>query len=307
MAIVTKRMFTTTIPLVCWMILIHALPSDAATHYSTTDSCHIIGDTDLYGIGIRLGMYLQWASLVIASLIAPSQSRPAGLGAFVITVSILVAMATSPSQDAKAVYDVVIVFYETTVLFGGLVPGTFYSYPWRMLVAHSTLQFLSFSRIWWLIYNGSDHWKEAKCDPGHGPITPLNSAYFVLAGAQACASIAMVVMISWPTLLARREAVGIRRRDQQTTRLWKRCAAHILAISCGVVAIVNIEVLIKKADIDLSGASWKNTGQLIPLIGGLLNFSIIVWNGIKTGILQRRGQEWPVIQLFNDIKLIYER
>lgn len=282
------------------VILCHVFSSDAATHYSIiSDSCHIIGDTDLYGIGIRLGLYLGWASLVVASLIAPSQSRPAGLGAFVITVSMLVSMATSPSQDRHAVYDVVIVWYETTVLFTGLVLDIFCSYRLAISVAIFALMSLSGRRTRWLL----THWKEVKCHPEAGPLV---SAFYILMGLQICAVLAFIVMVAWPILLVGREPMGIRRWDQQTTRLWKRCAAHIFAISCGVVAIVNVEVLIKKADIDLSAASWKRTSQLIPLIGWLLNFSIILWNGIKTGILQDRRQEWPIIQLFNNIKLVYQ-
>ncbi|XXH02416.1 COP9 signalosome (CSN) subunit [Hypoxylon texense] len=41
-----------------------------------TTTCHIDGHPDIYGLGIRLGFYLQWYGAILASWLAPGEVRP---------------------------------------------------------------------------------------------------------------------------------------------------------------------------------------------------------------------------------------
>ncbi|KAH8771216.1 hypothetical protein F5882DRAFT_465435 [Hyaloscypha sp. PMI_1271] len=49
------------------VVLLAFFPSAAANTYFTDepDSCRIIGDVDVYGIGIRLGYYLQYIAAAL--------------------------------------------------------------------------------------------------------------------------------------------------------------------------------------------------------------------------------------------------
>lgn len=48
------------------VILFAASPAEAFTHYKDDGSCQIVGDTDIYGIGVRVGYYFTFFAGVLA-------------------------------------------------------------------------------------------------------------------------------------------------------------------------------------------------------------------------------------------------
>ena len=94
--------------------------------------CAIDGNTDMYGIGIRIGFYLQWYGAIIASWLA--QSEEVETLRFTITVFIAATFVALIAQVARDVdnLDVVEVYIILLLTFGSFlffVP----LYAWRLL------------------------------------------------------------------------------------------------------------------------------------------------------------------------------
>ena len=93
--------------------------------------CAIDGNTDMYGIGIRIGFYLQWYSAIFASWLAPSEVETLR---FTITIYIAATFVALIAQVARDVdnLDVVEVYIILLLTFGYFlffVP----LYIWRLL------------------------------------------------------------------------------------------------------------------------------------------------------------------------------
>ncbi|KAI4098236.1 MAG: hypothetical protein L6R37_006606, partial [Teloschistes peruensis] len=74
----------------------------ASTHYlADPDSCQIVGDTDLYGIGVRVGLYLQWLSLFLAVVFAsPNEAIHAFTASNIITLAVFTSFLVGINSDA---------------------------------------------------------------------------------------------------------------------------------------------------------------------------------------------------------------
>ena len=48
------------------LVLLYADPTIPFTHYAAERSCDLIGDTDVYGVGVRISFYLNWAAAYVA-------------------------------------------------------------------------------------------------------------------------------------------------------------------------------------------------------------------------------------------------
>lgn len=102
---------------------------DANTHYiNGAGTCQLLGDTDLYGTGIRVGLILQWASILIAFVIALLESIPTFTSSNIITFAIIISLLAGISDESLVVADWVIVTCLTFVLFIGLTPGVLINY-----------------------------------------------------------------------------------------------------------------------------------------------------------------------------------
>ncbi|KAE9989644.1 hypothetical protein EG327_002445 [Venturia inaequalis] len=78
-------------------------PSNTHTTFSaTSQTCVLNGNDDIYGIELRLGLYLQWAFLIVATWIAPEAARYARSIANIITIALL-ADALKPPQVGSVI------------------------------------------------------------------------------------------------------------------------------------------------------------------------------------------------------------
>lgn len=96
--------------------------SNVTRYSNATEACqqgHIIGNTDLYGTGVRTSLYLQWASITTAYLVAPSQSTPAFIAALVISLSIWISVVSNFSRDGSLSLDFAIVEFKNVYFVFG--------------------------------------------------------------------------------------------------------------------------------------------------------------------------------------------
>jgi hypothetical protein len=92
------------------------------------DNCRFIGNSDLYGLGIRIGFYLQWYSTILGSWIAPSEVPPMRLSNSFFVAATFIALIIQVAKDNLTTAEIYIVLLLT---FGGylyFVP----LYMWRL-------------------------------------------------------------------------------------------------------------------------------------------------------------------------------
>ena len=93
--------------------------------------CTIDGNTDMYGIGIRIGFYLQWYGAILASWLAPSEVDTLRFTITVFIAATFVALIAQIARDVDSL-DVVEVYIILLLTFGYflfLVP----LYTWRLV------------------------------------------------------------------------------------------------------------------------------------------------------------------------------
>jgi len=104
---------------ICVAIPPQAPPVQALPHLETrNDSCGFPGNSDLYGLGIRLGVYFQWASaLIVYGWYPEGQDDLAEsylVFLFALTVGIIVITARAESTYAAEI------LLLTYIIFGGV-------------------------------------------------------------------------------------------------------------------------------------------------------------------------------------------
>ena len=93
--------------------------------------CAIDGNTDMYGIGIRIGFYLQWYGAIVASWLARSEVETLRFTIIIFIAATFVALIAQVARDVDNL-DVVEVYIILLLTFGyflSLVP----LYTWRLL------------------------------------------------------------------------------------------------------------------------------------------------------------------------------
>lgn len=287
-----------------------AAPVDANTHYiSGSGTCQLVGDTDLYGIGIRIGLYLQWASILIALVIAPSESIPTFTASNIITFAIIISLLAGISDESLVVADWIIVTCLTFVLFIGLTPGVLINYfdhlrstmmfgvlcvmysviliplPWVAFVGWSRGQTSSCHFKSWLMLNNESF-------PGEQGASTLPKSMSIVGGligvCMLCSALFFICRRLWlghgeegtnPT-----ENLSWERREWSTLRSPIRVSfVTLTALGFGTLAITTVEIAIARNHIDLSIAPLTSTSQLIPFLSGLINLVVICWSAFCGG------------------------
>ena len=91
--------------------------------FRESDTCGFEGNSDFYGLGIRLGVYLQWLSSLVAAIWVPSLSDFTAAANMVFCLALFIAMlaVTFHSQCTYAV-EIMVVPY---MLWGGSIATVF--------------------------------------------------------------------------------------------------------------------------------------------------------------------------------------
>jgi hypothetical protein len=94
-------------------------------------SCSLDGSSDMYGLGIHLGFYLQWYSSILASWLAPSEIEGLHFTNSLFVASTFLALIISTSNDASSPQPVGI--YVTLLLTFGYYLFLIPLYVWRVV------------------------------------------------------------------------------------------------------------------------------------------------------------------------------
>ena len=154
-------------------------PAQARPRYSSinrrqvSSTCEYRGNSDLYGFGIRLGLYLQWTASVVSKAWAPSLDSLRDLldADSIFLLAIFVATSVYSTNVLEPVHDIDIlillhmffgdvysVFFEIASQQKRVSPISAWGSRYRVLVIGS----MSAYAVWfWFI--GLDHWPAAPC------------------------------------------------------------------------------------------------------------------------------------------------
>jgi hypothetical protein len=100
-------------------------PTTAHTFYDDSEDCHLVGDTDIYGIGFRIGYYLQWVAVLLVTLIAPDEAAMARTASNIFTLAIYINTYQGAAQDNDLVtVEGLIIFWIVVFLSMFNIPFT---------------------------------------------------------------------------------------------------------------------------------------------------------------------------------------
>jgi hypothetical protein len=251
-------------------------------------SCQILGDSDVYGLGIRLNYYLQWAAIVFATWIAPEQVEPARLTSNVVTIAVYVNTFLGVRHDSLIAAEWWIVYFMTFVLTLGFIPTS------TILLRKSIYSF-GFLGLLWSMIIFAECWVWFKgVDIGHrdGCIVKIYFLFFKvnvenktwrtmfkIESIVACVVGAGVLL--YGLFLLYSGWFGEKVDDGGTTKA-KNEKATIYTLNgmlmafqlvTGALAILQIEMTLKINDIDIQGAPLTSSGQLIPFVAGIFTLA----------------------------------
>ncbi|KAK4449817.1 hypothetical protein QBC34DRAFT_484745 [Podospora aff. communis PSN243] len=272
-----------------------ASPAAAFTHYEDNGSCKIIGDTDIYGIGVRLGYYLTF----FAGLFAVGFNNTKGITDSLKTVNIvfsaiLIVLIRNATLGSFAVLE-----WQIGVFLGLRPWGSF----WALYSVYSALQPWLF---WFLLDQGRDTNCPSMRMFIYAPFDFYHPTYvkFIRAGAIiACVLSPGLLFIAFKLFrasmrghktlrdAARAKYRPVRRPGAKTgdelkgfkydTLMENGVVRFIVVISIlfsGCTGIASIEKLIALNAIDLSDVNLLSTGQLIPFLVGFFTFVSTGWS-----------------------------
>jgi hypothetical protein len=297
------------------VVLLIGFPSTvlAGSRYANDDpkNCQIIGDTNIYGLGIRLAYYLQFTAAVLSPYLAPNQLSNICLSFGAITLASFAAVYENAVQG----YFIAVDWHVTVMLTLGLGLATFFFNPGLREVtmpsrlastvssiypvwtggeikksfygpwgAMSLLIAMDFLTAPWMYWKGNYQANKDDC----------NVYFYLSIGAFAFWVniynrkwiIAIKVLSVLGTflgglsilygsrllLLAGRTRIT-KEECTDTGSKWMRAVYSFVQLFVGGWTIALIEITLLRNDVDLSGTPITSSGQLIPLLMGALSLT----------------------------------
>lgn len=115
-----------------------------------TMDCTFDGNSDMYGLGIRVGFYLQWFGAIFASFLAPNEVEGARFALATFNAATFLALVIQTAQNSLRPVEVYLIVLLTFGFYHSMIP----LYAWRLLT-------------WW----------DPSKDPSRYPIVPASPTY----------------------------------------------------------------------------------------------------------------------------------
>ncbi|KAL7950049.1 hypothetical protein V8C42DRAFT_340924 [Trichoderma barbatum] len=240
------------------------------------------GNSDLYGVGVRAGLYAQWVATLLATLFEPKTESTYRIANLIIQWSIFLGLCTQ-SKPGDPVIGAVITQY---LMFGSL----------SSLTGDGISHFSHFSGIFriifytavasygcWFWFNGIDEMTVEGCPDIaffgkvslHGGFRSAGKAFSVIGVVLCVLSLAFSVYAT-----GKRFSNGFRDgfRTKQKVRPRVELALLVLSMALIGMSVYLVEHLIIENGIQEVGIAEIGTvGQLIPLLAGGLACALTLW------------------------------
>lgn len=282
--------------LISLLVFLGAQPAAANTQYDPApNSCQIIGDADVYGKGIRLSYYLQWASVVLGLWIAPEMANRTRAATNILTLSVFVnTLRGADKENSLMVVEWYIVQYLVFWLLFFNLPTSFRHLKrsvGSLVVLLVNYCIVVLFPIWLYWRGGSDEGRKDGCEPYvflFAPIAAYNSKWLLASKVLSTAGAAF----SWAPLLGAfiLLVLGLTKwsdqgadddEDDFAATLGFRAVFTFALLTEGASAIAFTEKTIQVNNIIFPGADLSDSGQLIPLLIGVFTLASVFWEGLR--------------------------
>ena len=256
----------------------------------------LVATQDLYGIGIRTGIYCQWIATMVAGVALPAETVAIQTNTMCLQCAILGALILMTVRASIAQPDVLIIVPLT---FGGFLAAQTFEHGTSLVGAAtakgaSALRTLVMLHIFgvlvgyslWFWWEGVDNLSPAACTYyafvfGKVMIARLRVfgiAISIFGGL--CFIIAELFFLIWPTLsciqAGRRVTAQYFITAPGISRIWARIAISVASV-CYVIIMVEMTLTWNPT---IEGANTlESVGQLVPLtigVTGLLRISYLL-------------------------------
>lgn len=280
-------------------------PSSQFTHYEE-NSCTIIRDADVYGIGVRISYYLTFFSgfigLAFSSEIATNDAKR---GNAIISFLILIILIRNAMQDSLAVFEFEIIFTMQFLLMG---PTTL-----SLAVLGSRLASVALFAVYgvygiicpWIFFTLVDQGRKEDCE-----LRAFWFAYFDFYNSRwvdllrfgavvtcVCSCVITPASLAYGTRLVSRLMHSPKQEEVESEEAKEvRRVARVLSVGLAIIVIpvgciifiIFTEKIISGNNIDLSESTLISTSQLIPFIVGIIGLCSTIWTVIKDDVAKRR-------------------
>lgn len=276
--------------------LILALASPAAAYSTFADgpgNCQIIGDPDVYGLGIRLNYYIQWVAVVFASWIAPDQVQTAQFTSSIVTISVYTNTFHGVMYGSLIAAEWWIVYSMTFVLTLGYIPTS------RTSLQSSAYSLRFLGLLWymiifaecWVWFKGVDIAHKEGCVIKvfaiFFEVDVYNNRWRTFFKIQSVAS-CIVGIIFLPgglfriyTSLFAKKCNDTKDEDDKAVIFLLKVGLTGFQLLFGAFAILQIEMTMRINNINVSATPLTSSGQLIPLVMGIFTLAATVWAGFN--------------------------
>jgi len=258
---------------------------------SESTICSFTGNADLYGIGVRIGLYLQWIATLLVTLFDPVEEEGYRIINLIIQCALFLGLCAQ--TDQANVLDPVIVGF---LLCGSLssLTGDKIGYMNHVLGLARIIFYTALSAYGcWFWFTGLDEMIRPGCKAiaffgtsrVDGWVQKLGKSLSVLG---LFVSTACIIYSCYATI--RRLTTVLENRPGKSTRKSRpRVEIGLLLLSISLIAfsITVIEYIILKNNI--TGISnIESVGQFIPFLVGIFSSAMAGWKILLDGLIWRK-------------------
>ena len=268
-------------------------PVTAHTYFDpAAGSCNIIGDADIYGLGIRLSYYLQWAAVLIGMIISPKAANAGRNTSNIVTMAVFINSIYGADNESS------LMILEWQIVLSLVFFLLFFNLPTSEKVLSRSIGSLGVSFLNGSIVLGVEVWLSwtahgvgAKdgCDVFifiFAPVSAYSPKWIVankilsLAGIAflwGCIGHAVNLFVNSLRRWGKKKEIGNNPKIEVRVRVL--CGVGLIVF--GTFCIAFAEMTIKINHITFPGSSLTDSGQLIPIIIGAFNIVSVFWEGFK--------------------------
>ena len=276
------------------------------------NSCEIIGDPDLYGVGVRVGLFLQWAAILLAILLVPGDAISAFISVIVLNLSIFVSFFSNAIGNELgkllSFLELWIVAKETFVLDLGLLPASFWIYGYRerfrplWCITMIMYSLMLFALVYLIAAEQASVQRKGCEDIVKHDNKGIREGWVIYPTLNGLLALGLCLWNLWLyySRQSRLRAHGHGRLHFLSRRYgdWEsqlnliQSFVLLFAVVDGVYAISILETSLKQHKVSTATESFSSTSQLIPFLCGLLNLLYVFWRSFKTGLATRPLTSW---------------
>ncbi|KAJ4370593.1 hypothetical protein N0V83_005114 [Neocucurbitaria cava] len=286
-----------------------ARPAFAAT--TQTPDCQIIGDADVYGLGVRLSFYLQWVASIVQLFFCPGTSETTRSAAVITVLAVFINILRNLNSET-------LVAVEWSMLYSVLTFLLSWNIPWTKAArckldrtggSYFVLFFiLAVYQIMcpYIIYHAWDYGPQPGCSAkfifwtaidaySKGWIIFLKVSWTLAPFLPGTLYLlfAIYALLKWLTpwnilgtgimkLLSKMEAsFEDDEEKEKTSDVGIAWFAKLFAISCGAIGIGFLEATIKENNILFPDTHLTGSGQLLPLLIGTFTLVVTILDAIR--------------------------